>query len=373
MAVAALVVASLTLLMPGAGAEAQTAGAVRVHGPDRGSVERLYRAYFLRAPEANGLAYWHARRMNATGLDRVSAHFAVSPEFVARYGHLGDQDFVRLVYQNVLGRAPDPGGLSHWTSHLTRHPDGRGRVMLGFSDSPEFKAQTSSGGGCDRGGPGPGSPYAQSCWVAGVQILASDAVDPEALHAAADLIYAVLGPRPAVSGAMAGTRVLIAAPSEKTSSVPDLALYIERTGMSFRDTVRGVWIPDLKATVVGEENLLCLPRDNYAGESVLLHEISHGVHLVAIPKVDPSFNRRLDAAYAAAMAASIWGETYATANAHEYFAEGVQSYFDANKHGTGWKGLHGPISNRHALATADPVLHELVREVFGEPRWEMPC
>ena len=44
-----------------------------------------------------------------------------------------------LLYNNVLGRAPDAGGLSGWVGLL----DGgmsRGQVLLGFSDSAEYQA-----------------------------------------------------------------------------------------------------------------------------------------------------------------------------------------------------------------------------------------
>lgn len=377
-ALALLLTGLLVALTPGAAAGAdpgvsRRTGSALVHGPDRGSVERLYRAYFLRDPDGGGMDHWRARRMGGTQLGAISAHFAVSPEFVARYGALDDDRFVRLVYRNVLGRDPDAGGLTHWTALLARHPDRRGLVMLGFSDSPEFKVRTGTAGGCDLGGPGAGSPYHQTCSVLGIHILAGDAVDPEALHRAGDLIHATLGSRPGPAAAMAGVRVLIAAEGERTSSVPSLRAYLDRTDGRFNDRVRGVWIPQLAATVVGEENLMCRTTDNYRGESVLLHELSHGIHLHAMPKVDPTFGSRLDTAYADAMEARIWGETYATANVHEYFAEGVQSYFDANKHGEGWQGLHGPISTRAALMAADPVLHELIREVYGEPRWSMPC
>jgi hypothetical protein len=71
----------------------------------------------------------------------VSSSFARSAEFRARYGSLEDTDFVTLVYRNVLGREPDAEGLRHWVTMLA---DGRSRgwVMIGFSDSPEFKSRT---------------------------------------------------------------------------------------------------------------------------------------------------------------------------------------------------------------------------------------
>jgi hypothetical protein len=48
---------------------------------------------------------------------------------------------VDLVYQNVLGRAPDPEGAGFWLGALLggmRH----GQLIIGFSESDEFKAAT---------------------------------------------------------------------------------------------------------------------------------------------------------------------------------------------------------------------------------------
>lgn len=99
-----------------------------------GPVARLYRAYFLRRPDAGGLAYWNDRELP---LHAISQAFADSDEFASRYGTLSHQAFVEQVYENVMGRTPDEGGRRFWTSQLY---DGmqRGTVMLNFSESPEF-------------------------------------------------------------------------------------------------------------------------------------------------------------------------------------------------------------------------------------------
>jgi hypothetical protein len=74
-------------------------------------------------------------------LVRIANAFVDSPEFEARDGQLDDEAFVRRVYDNVLGRDPDPDGLRHWTGALAEGRS-RGWVLLGFSDSAEFKART---------------------------------------------------------------------------------------------------------------------------------------------------------------------------------------------------------------------------------------
>jgi hypothetical protein len=108
------------------------------------STTRLYRAYFLRNPDHAGFAYWTGRRAQGTSLVQISNSFARSSEFVNRYGTLSDADFVRRVYQNVLGRAPDAGGQRYWTDRL-RAGESRGVVMVSFSESSEYRRKTKAG------------------------------------------------------------------------------------------------------------------------------------------------------------------------------------------------------------------------------------
>ncbi len=50
----------------------------------------------------------------------LNARRASSAEFTSQYGSRDNTSFVTLVYQNVLGRVPDPGGLAFWTGHSGR-------------------------------------------------------------------------------------------------------------------------------------------------------------------------------------------------------------------------------------------------------------
>jgi uncharacterized protein YkwD len=105
-------------------------------------VNRLYLAYFRRNPDAAGLQYWVWRLRGGATLGQVSAAFAGSPEFVGTYGSLSDQAFVDLVYRNVLGRGADAAGLTYWVGQLTTRRLDRGGVMIGFSESAEYKSKT---------------------------------------------------------------------------------------------------------------------------------------------------------------------------------------------------------------------------------------
>jgi len=102
-------------------------------------IVRLYFAYFLRIPDYAGLMFWINAYNSGWSLGGISDFFASSPEFVATYGSLTNEQFVTLVYQNVLGRAPEPGGYAFWVDELNSGRRTRGRVMLEFSESTEYK------------------------------------------------------------------------------------------------------------------------------------------------------------------------------------------------------------------------------------------
>ncbi|MEZ5183552.1 MAG: DUF4214 domain-containing protein [Acidimicrobiales bacterium] len=108
-------------------------------------VIRLYTAYFLRPPDKSGFAFWlNRRRSGSWTIARISAFFADSSEFKNRYGSLSNGDFVKLVYQNVLGRQPDAGGLAYWTGQLDQRKKSRGQVMANFSESSEYVRKRAS-------------------------------------------------------------------------------------------------------------------------------------------------------------------------------------------------------------------------------------
>ncbi len=103
-----------------------------------GSVARLYRATFTRDADSQGMAFWIGQLRAGRPLADTAAFFVSSPEFTSRYGSLDDGAFVDLVYRNVLGRAADPGGRAYWIDRLS-HGLGRGGLIIGFSDSTEYR------------------------------------------------------------------------------------------------------------------------------------------------------------------------------------------------------------------------------------------
>ena len=108
---------------------------------NQGKIERLYQAFFLRAPDSGGLGYWLGQADSGVSLETIAASFSASAEFQSRYGSLGNQAFVSVVYTNVLGRQADAGGLQYWTALLDAGLD-RGAMMVQFSESIEFVKST---------------------------------------------------------------------------------------------------------------------------------------------------------------------------------------------------------------------------------------
>ena len=118
----------------------------------------------------------------------------------------------------------------------------------------------------------------------------------------------------------------------------------------------------------GEENLLNLPGDRYANENILIHEFSHTIHNYGLKNVDPEFDDRLKEIYERSLAAGRWQDTYAATNREEFWAEGVQDYFDCNSTKAN-AGVHNDINTREELRAHDPELFALVDEVFRQNPW----
>ena len=194
-------------------------------------------------------------------------------------------------------------------------------------------------------------------------ILGSDQVSDYALLEAAWLVDHVIGHRPDILQALAdrGVRMVIMAYNEYTTDLP------EQANMTPKD----YW--DRRARGLGgrivsgaEENLLAYPGDPYRTENILIHEFAHVIQGVGLRKVDPTFNRRLRAAYDDARKKGLWQDTYAGSNYSEYWAEAVQSWFDNNREND---SIHNHVDTRAELKVYDPNLAALCAEVLGEGDW----
>ena len=209
--------------------------------------------------------------------------------------------------------------------------------------------------------------YKKSTSVNGFPLVSSDKVSDYALKEAAYLIDRMIGHRQDIIDNMIhrNCRLVVMAHDEFTTQVP------EHSGM----TPAKFW--DRRARGLGssrkdpvascaEENLLCYPGDPYNTENIMIHEFAHAIHLNGIFDVDTTFDKRLGKTYKAAMAKGLWKSKYAANNKAEYWAEGVQSWFNTNRppdHD------HNHVDTREELKEYDPGLAKLVGEIFGDTGW----
>lgn len=215
--------------------------------------------------------------------------------------------------------------------------------------------------------------YRKHLDAAGVPVVASAVASDASLRAACRIVVRMAGAREDVRARMvaAGARVTVMARTEVTTDVPEHAFLASDTETNWNTRARGlggtVAVP---TTSCAEENVLCLPGDRYRGESILVHELAHGVFNLG---VDAGLRARVEAAFNAARTAGRWERTYAATNADEYFAEGTQSYFDTNRESVPANGVHNEVDTRAELLTYDPALHALVAEVFPGLDWSPHC
>ncbi len=108
------------------------------------SIARLYQATLDRRPDSNGLGNWRAEMAAGKSLLDIVPGFLNSREFTSIYGTTTNTQFVTLLYNNVLDRAPDTAGLNDWVGQLNSGALSRAQVVLGFSESLEFRLGTMS-------------------------------------------------------------------------------------------------------------------------------------------------------------------------------------------------------------------------------------
>ena len=210
--------------------------------------------------------------------------------------------------------------------------------------------------------------YKKYVSASGYPVISSGKVSDYALKEAAYLIDKMLVKRPDVRKAMidSGSRMIIMAYNEYTTQIPDYhwlkpkAFWDRRArglGGSERDPV----------CCSAEENLLAFKSDPYSKENILIHEFAHNMHLRGMVRVDKTFDARLKKTYEAAMQKGLWKGKYASRNKNEYFAEGVQSWFNNNRIND---HDHNHVDTRVELIEYDPGLAAMCKEVFRDTVFE---
>ena len=104
-------------------------------------VTQIYKAWFKRLPDPDGLRYWISNFSSGKDDERaVASSFLASTEFKERYGEdVSNASYVNTLYINVLGRDYDQTGYDYWLSNLNNGVETKYELLLGFSESLENK------------------------------------------------------------------------------------------------------------------------------------------------------------------------------------------------------------------------------------------
>ena len=161
----------------------------------------------------------------------------------------------------------------------------------------------------------------------------------------------------------------VMAESEVTSDIPEHAsLNVHYPGTDW-DAMRGLGATMNRPVVTtGEENILCKgwPADVYRGEMIMVHEFAHvwsGTDLDTnpsgswhAPTRQPGdgdlWTNMNDVFKNQVTDKGLWPNCYAGHNAREYWAEGVQAFFDCDQVGpVGGDGIHNDVNSRDELSS----------------------
>lgn len=200
--------------------------------------------------------------------------------------------------------------------------------------------------------------------AAGLPIIGSASVSDKAFYKTREIVLMMLQKSSAVKTKMIENHARIAIIG-KDQELTDLPEYNDMD-KSINQRARGLggWI-ELPLTSCGEENVLGLSGDRYDGEDILIHEFAHAIHMLGISFVDKDFNDQLKSCYTNAIARGLWKDTYAISSEGEYFAEGVQSWFNVNAEVKPANGIHNEIDTNAELKSYDPLLYKLIGKYFN--------
>jgi len=210
--------------------------------------------------------------------------------------------------------------------------------------------------------------YKQHVVAEGLPIVSSEKVSEYALREAAYLVQRMLANRPDVLGQLVETHKMYVCVMAYNEMQPDLP---ECRGMSlwWAKRARGL---GSRPVSCGEENLLCFEGDPYQGENIFIHEFAHSLH-GAFGGLDDRFDTRLRTLQKKAKETGRF-RGYGMGTFGEFWAEGVQSWFNCNRDGgleaLGPEGQHlCHINTREQLKEHLPMLAELLDEAFRQNKW----
>jgi hypothetical protein len=227
--------------------------------------------------------------------------------------------------------------------------------------------------------------YAKFTYAREFVVLGSKIVKDEALLQANDTIRKMFAYRHDILKAMIadGARLVVLGRDEKLSGLPEFQEIAKKGGF---DEMRYLdYSPPLKIMVVPEENVLRLSGEPFAGKNMVVSAFAKGLYQVCgtrpvlqsfgkgakqqyelrVKRLDIEFDNQLAKLHEAAKNAKLWRGTPADRGRSEYWAAGVEAYFDAAGAGFPPHGGDRPITTRDALKTYDAGLFTLVDETMA--------
>ncbi len=216
-------------------------------------------------------------------------------------------------------------------------------------------------------------------------VLGSSQVTDEALLRANDTIRKMFAYRHDMLKALitAGARLVVLGRKEKLSDLPE---FKDSKSQGFDEVRYFEYTPSLRLLVVPEENVLGLPKEPFAGKSMLISLFAKALYHVTalrpvipnfeqqrdrqqyelrVKRMDIEFDQKLGKIYEDALSKGLWKGTAAARNRVEYWAAGVESYFDAAGDGQPPNLADRPITTREMLRTYDADLYALVNETMA--------
>lgn len=206
--------------------------------------------------------------------------------------------------------------------------------------------------------------------VNGIHVVSSWRVPDSCFHAAYVTIRSMTGLLPEdvlESLTSRNTRIGIMARYEGTTDIPEHAHLAGDTTLNWDVRARELGgTLRLPFSTCAEENILAYQIDKYHAEDILIHEFAHTIHFVGIAPIHADFENELSEALKAAQAEGKWGNTYAETNIAEYWAEGVQNWFNVNAEMPYADGKHCEVNTREELKRYDPRLYKILSKYFPE-------
>jgi len=228
--------------------------------------------------------------------------------------------------------------------------------------------------------------YTKFTYAREFTVLGSKHVSDEALLKANDTIRKMFAYRHDILKAMIaeGARLVVLGRNEKLSDLPEFKEAKNQAGF---DEVRYLeYTPSLRLMVVSEENTLGLPKEPFRGKCMVISVLAKALyHITGLRPVIPDFDRQRDRQqyelrvkrmdidfdhklrkiYEDAVSKGLWKGTAAARNRVEYWAAGVEAYFDAAGDGQPPNAADRPINTREMLKAYDPELYALVDETMA--------